>query len=235
MLRSHGISGNNPVGPSPLRLPAVMPLCSYSSAASLTVSPTTLILLSAMGTVIKWMFQACFHLSPLSWMFLCLKCSSSCLTISSIPLSLNTNVIFSMRLPLTLYFILLFYYYYYIFCFLGLYMQHMEVPRPGVKLELQLPAYARAKATWDLSHVCDLHHSSQQHRILNPLSKARDPSCQIKRRAFQKKEQILMDTSRVHNPLSHNRNSRICIFKFINWNFLCRLPVNATLAWCQAP
>ena len=138
MLRSHGISGNNPVGPSPLRLPAVMPLCSYSSAASLTVSPTTLILLSAMGTVIKWMFQACFHLSPLSWMFLCLKCSSSCLTISSIPLSLNTNVIFSMRLPLTLYFILLFYYYYYIFCFLGLYMQHMEVLRPGVKLELQL-------------------------------------------------------------------------------------------------
>ena len=26
----------------------------------------------------------------------------------------------------------------------------------------------------DPSHVCDLHHSSQQHQILNPLSKARD-------------------------------------------------------------
>ena len=26
----------------------------------------------------------------------------------------------------------------------------------------------------DLSRVCDLHHSSQPHRIINPLSKARD-------------------------------------------------------------
>ena len=24
---------------------------------------------------------------------------------------------------------------------------------------------------WDPSHICDLHHSSQQHWILNPLSK----------------------------------------------------------------
>ena len=29
-------------------------------------------------------------------------------------------------------------------------------------------------STPDLSHVCDLHHSSWQHQILNPLSKARD-------------------------------------------------------------
>ena len=29
-------------------------------------------------------------------------------------------------------------------------------------------------ATQDPSHVCNLHHSSQQHGILNPLSKARD-------------------------------------------------------------
>ena len=26
----------------------------------------------------------------------------------------------------------------------------------------------------DLSHFCDLYHSSQQHQILNPLSEARD-------------------------------------------------------------
>ena len=26
------------------------------------------------------------------------------------------------------------------------------------------------------SNICDLHHSSQQYRILNPLSKARDPN-----------------------------------------------------------
>ena len=30
------------------------------------------------------------------------------------------------------------------FCFLGPHLQHMEVPRPGVKLELQLPAYTTA-------------------------------------------------------------------------------------------
>ena len=51
---------------------------------------------------------------------------------------------------------------------------HMEVSRLGVKLELQLPAYTTATATQDLSHVCDLHYSSEQHQILNPLSKARD-------------------------------------------------------------
>ena len=32
---------------------------------------------------------------------------------------------------------------------------------------------ARATAKWDLSRVCDLHHSSWQRWILNPLSKAR--------------------------------------------------------------
>ena len=46
------------------------------------------------------------------------------------------------------------------FCFLGLRPRHMEVPRPGVELELQLPAYTTATAVPDLSHVCDLHHSS---------------------------------------------------------------------------
>ena len=52
--------------------------------------------------------------------------------------------------------------------------RHMEVPRLGVQMELQLSAYTTATAMPDLSHVCDLHHSSQQHRILNPLSEARD-------------------------------------------------------------
>ena len=36
----------------------------------------------------------------------------------------------------------------------------MEVPRPGVELELQLLAYATATAMPDLRSVCDLHHSS---------------------------------------------------------------------------
>ena len=50
----------------------------------------------------------------------------------------------------------------------------MEDPRLGVELELQLPAYTAATATRDLSRICDLHHSSRKHRILNPLSEARD-------------------------------------------------------------
>ena len=53
-------------------------------------------------------------------------------------------------------------------------LQHMEVPRQGVELELQLLAYATATAMPDLSHVCNLHHSSQQRWILNPPSEARD-------------------------------------------------------------
>ena len=63
---------------------------------------------------------------------------------------------------------------FFFFSFLGLNPWHMKVPRPGIKSELQLPAYTTATAMQDLSHVCDLHHSSQQGQILNPLSKARD-------------------------------------------------------------
>ena len=62
----------------------------------------------------------------------------------------------------------------------------MDVPRLGVEMELQLPAYTRATATWALSLIYDLHHSLLQHWLLNPLSEARDRTC------------ILMDTSWVH-------------------------------------
>ena len=62
----------------------------------------------------------------------------------------------------------------------------MDVPRLGVKLELQLLAYTTATVTPDLSRVCNLHHSLQQRQILNPLSGARDLTC------------ILIDTSWVH-------------------------------------
>ena len=58
--------------------------------------------------------------------------------------------------------------------FLGPHPLHMEVPRLGVQLELQLPAYTTAPATPDPSRVCDLHHSSQHHQILKPLSEARE-------------------------------------------------------------
>ena len=52
-------------------------------------------------------------------------------------------------------------------------LRHMEVPRLGVESELQLPAYTTAIAMRYPSHVFDLHHSSQQRQILNPLIKAR--------------------------------------------------------------
>ena len=65
---------------------------------------------------------------------------------------------------------------------LGLHPQHVEVPRLGVKSELQLLASATAMAMRDLSRV----HGSQQRRILNPLNKARDRIC------------ILLDTSQIH-------------------------------------
>ena len=61
----------------------------------------------------------------------------------------------------------------FIFC-LGWHLWHMEVPRLGVESEMQLLAYATATAMPDPICVCDLHCSSQEHHILNPLSGARD-------------------------------------------------------------
>ena len=51
---------------------------------------------------------------------------------------------------------------------------HMEVPRVGVESELQLLAYITATASQDPSHICELHHSSRQCQIPDPLGKARD-------------------------------------------------------------
>ena len=56
----------------------------------------------------------------------------------------------------------------------GLRPQHMEVPKQGIELELQLSAYTTATAMRDPSRVFDLHHSSRQHWIPNPQSEARD-------------------------------------------------------------
>ena len=71
------------------------------------------------------------------------------------------------------------------FCFLEPHPRHMEVPRVGVKSELQLPACTTATATPDPSCTCDLHHSSPKRRIPHPLSEARDGAS------------ILMDTTRI--------------------------------------
>ena len=82
---------------------------------------------------------------------------------------------------------------------------HVEVPRLGVKSELQLLAYTTATATWDQSHVCDLHCSSQQHWILNPMSKARDPT------------HVLMDTSQVLYHWATMGTPSFPIFLYDQW------------------
>ena len=51
---------------------------------------------------------------------------------------------------------------------------HMEVPGLGVKLELQLQAFTTVTITWDPSCISNLHLSSEQCQILNPLSEDRD-------------------------------------------------------------
>ena len=61
----------------------------------------------------------------------------------------------------------------------------MQVLSLWVESELQMPTYTTATTTPDLSRVCNLHHNSLQHWILNPLGKARDQTC------------ILMDTGQV--------------------------------------
>ena len=61
----------------------------------------------------------------------------------------------------------------------------MEVSRLRVELEMQLPAYTTATVTRDLGCTCDLHHSSRQSWIINPLREARDS--------------ILIDTNWVKN------------------------------------
>ena len=50
----------------------------------------------------------------------------------------------------------------------------------GVQSELQLPADIEATAMQGPSRVFDLHHSSQQRRVLYPLSEeARDRTCKL--------------------------------------------------------
>ena len=52
--------------------------------------------------------------------------------------------------------------------------------------EVQLPAYATARATPDPSHLCELHHSSRQHQILKPQSEFiyAEPPWELQKRDF---------------------------------------------------
>ena len=72
------------------------------------------------------------------------------------------------------------------FRFLGSHLQHMDVPRLGVKLELQLPAYTTATAMRDL--ILSLRPTPQLLATSDPrpTEQGQDRTC------------ILMDTSWIH-------------------------------------
>ena len=50
---------------------------------------------------------------------------------------------------------------FFLLIFLGPHLPRWEVPRLGVELELQLPAYTTAAATPDPSQVCELHGNAR--------------------------------------------------------------------------
>ena len=101
--------------------------------------------------------------------------------------------------------------------FLGPHPWHMEVPRLGVELELLLPAYTTATAMPNLSHICELHHSSRQWQILNPLSKARNWTCDLLNAG-----QICFHWATMWTPFPKNSWSTILFDWFLccNPNFL---------------
>ena len=63
---------------------------------------------------------------------------------------------------------------------------HMDVPRLGGRIRAAAASLGTASAMPDLSHVCDLHHSSWQCQTPDPLNEARDQT------------RILMDPSQIH-------------------------------------
>ena len=87
-----------------------------------------------------------------------------------------------------------------VFCFLCLFR---AVPAAYGSSQARGPTGAAAAifdtatAKQDLSHVCNLHHSSWQCQILNPLSKARDQPMSSQTLCW------------VPNPLSHDGNSKV--------------------------
>ena len=119
-------------------------------------------------------------------------------------------------------FFFFFFFFFFFKIFLELHLQHMEVPRLGVESELQLLAYATATATWDPRHICDLHHSSWQCQILNPLSEARDWTC------------ILVDTSQI---CLHWATTGIPPVLFSSWHFSLPdvfLLINMVIDWISS-
>ena len=78
--------------------------------------------------------------------------------------------------------------YVYVYVFLGPHLQRMEFRRLGSRIGAAAVSLCHSHSNTRLSHIFNLCHSSQQHQILNSLTKERDRTC------------ILIDTSWVLNP-----------------------------------
>ena len=61
-----------------------------------------------------------------------------------------------------------------IFCLFRATCMAYESSQSNGQIQAVASAYTTATATQDPSPICNLPHSSQQHRILNPLSEAMD-------------------------------------------------------------
>ena len=90
-----------------------------------------------------------------------------------IEISLLLSPFYKQRPSLTSLLFFGFFFFFFFFCLLSCVFR-AAYTACGVELELRLLAYTAATAMQDLSHVCDIHHSSWQRQILNLLSKARD-------------------------------------------------------------
>ena len=99
-----------------------------------------------------------------------------------------------------------------------------KVPGLQVESELQLQTDTTAKAMRDLSCIFDLHHSSRQRRIPDPMSRARDRTT------------FLMDTSLIGYRWPTTETPILCLgprekkcwgklrgIKKIEWNFVLLL------------
>ena len=97
---------------------------------------------------------------------------------------------------------------FFLFCFLGAHSGHMEVPRLGVELELQLSAYTTQQQL-EIPAVSATYTTAHSNAgSFNPLSEARDPTY------------VFMDPSQVHQLLSHEGNS---FFLVIIFSFYCNV------------
>ena len=96
----------------------------------------------------------------------------------------------------------------------------MEVPRLGVELELQLPAYTTAMP--DPSQVCGLHCSSWQHCILNPLSRARDLTSVLMGTSWVRyaEPQWELRDELIFRPLLGPHIPRTMLLCLVSWAFL---------------